>query len=209
MGLYRWSPNYAVLPPRAGELRVVDIGVGDDPDFAKELARVFNARCLLVDPTRRHSSVLEAWCDREPRFEYLQAALGSASGNMPFFESRRDVSGSIFASHRNIAAGDFERYEVPVVTLDDLVQRMDGRIDVLKIDVEGAEFDVLARARPDTLRLIGQILVEFHDGTVPEFSRQDRDRAVRPLMAGGFTAIEYNGSDVLFCRPGSNGRRRT
>jgi FkbM family methyltransferase len=201
LGLHRWSPNYAVLPHLSGAACVVDVGVGDHPDFAKELAARFGARCLLVDPTRKHSQILSAWCDRDSRFQYLWAALGPRSGRMPFFESRRDISGSMFPTHRNIAAGDVDTYEVPVVTLDDLLQQVGGHIDVLKLDVEGAEFEVLERATPDALARIDQILVEFHDGTIPEFSRSDRDRAMRPLMAGGFKAVEYNGRDVLFFKP--------
>jgi len=200
MGLHRWGPNYAVLPLIARDARVVDVGVGDQPDFAEELARAFGARCLLVDPTRKHSRLLKAWCDRARSSEYLCAALGATSGRTQFFESRRDVSGSVFSTHRNIAGAEVEAYEVPVVTLDDLVSRAGGRIDVLKIDVEGAEFEVLERAPAQALGRIGQILVEFHDGTVPEFTRRHRDAAVRQLTANGFTPIEYNGRDVLFVR---------
>jgi len=198
MGLHRWSPNYAVLPCLSRGARVIDVGVGDHPDFAEELARVFEARCLLVDPTHKHSSVLGDWCNRDSRFEYLRAALGPKPGRMQFFESRRDVSGSMFPTHRNIAAGDVDTYEVPVVTLDDLLEKVGGHVDVLKMDVEGAEFEVLEKATSDALARIDQILVEFHDGTIPEFSRSDRAKAIRPLIANGFSAVEYNGRDVLF-----------
>jgi FkbM family methyltransferase len=201
MGLHRWSPNYAVQPQLSNGACVIDVGVGDHPDFSEELARVFGARCLLVDPTRKHANVLNAWCDRDRRFGYLCAAVGATPGRMQFFESRRDVSGSIFSTHRNIAAGDVDTYEVPVVTLDDLLRQVGGHIDVLKLDVEGAEFEVLQKASPDALARINQILVEFHDGTIPEFSRRDRDSAIRPLVAAGFKAVEYNGRDVLFFKP--------
>jgi FkbM family methyltransferase len=200
MGLHQWSPNYAVLPDIPRNACVVDVGVGDDPDFAPELARVFGARCLLVDPTRKHSDVLQSWCDREPNFEYLWAALGATSGRLQFFESRRDVSGSLLATHRNIASGDVDAYDVPVVTIDDLVEHVGGRIDVLKMDIEGAEFEVIDHASSGALRHVGQLLVEFHDITVPEFTRRDRERAIQRLRDNGFDAVEYNGRDVLFVK---------
>jgi FkbM family methyltransferase len=206
MGLYRWAPNYAVFPK--DDACVVDIGVGDSPDFSAELARVFRARCLVVDPTRKHTHALRAWCERHPNFEYLCAALGSQSGQVEFFESRRDESGSTFPTHRNVAAGDVDAYEVAVVTIDDLVRQAGGHVDILKMDVEGAEFEVLERASSDALSRIDQLLVEFHDGTIPEFSRRDRERAMRPLIASGFTAVEYNGRDVLFLKPAALSGRR-
>jgi hypothetical protein len=69
------------------------------------------------------------------------------------------------------------------------------------MDIEGAEFGVIEQASTDILSRIGQLVVEFHDGTVPEFTRRHREEAVRRLIACGFEALEYNGRDTLFFRP--------
>lgn len=56
---------------------------------------------------------------------------------------------------------------VPAITPDDLLRDApDGIIDLLKIDIEGAERDLL-RAHPDLCRRARVILIETHDRTTP------------------------------------------
>jgi FkbM family methyltransferase len=52
-------------------------------------------------------------------------------------------------------------HQVEPVRLDDLVSDA-GRVDLLKLDIEGAEFQVIETAEDDTLRKIGAVVVELH-----------------------------------------------
>lgn len=52
-------------------------------------------------------------------------------------------------------------------------------VDLLKIDIEGAEYRVLNSVAPDTLRRIRRIVMEFH----PDAPAED---AINPLTANGF-----------------------
>lgn len=54
---------------------------------------------------------------------------------------------------------------VPSLSLADVL--ISNRIeicDLLKLDCEGAEFDILFNAKPETLSMIKRIVMEFHDG---------------------------------------------
>ena len=65
------------------------------------------------------------------------------------------------------------RVVVPMVDLNEVIRRVDGEpITLLKIDTEGAEADILEGASPSTLRVIGQIILEYHNQLCPgAFSR--------------------------------------
>ena len=75
------------------------------------------------------------------------------------------------------------------------------QVDVLKLDVEGAEIAVLLEASDDLLRRIDQITIEFHDfcGFV---SRRDVMSVQRRLRGLGFTRVRgskpWRNDDVLF-----------
>ena len=58
-----------------------------------------------------------------------------------------------------------EQYdEVPARTLDDLFERHEiDACDLMKIDVEGAEYDILHAASDDTLARIRRIHGEYHN----------------------------------------------
>ena len=74
------------------------------------------------------------------------------------------------------------------------------RIDVLKMDIEGAEYDVL----PDILSsglVVDQILVEFHHRLVVDGAAKTQD-AVRLLRAHGYApfAVSPGAEEVSFIR---------
>ena len=52
---------------------------------------------------------------------------------------------------------------VPALTLGEFFDRNDlDRVDLLKMDIEGAEYEVLAAASRDTLRRIRRLNIEYH-----------------------------------------------
>lgn len=57
--------------------------------------------------------------------------------------------------------------EVEALTLKELLERTGvSRVDVLKLDCEGAEYEIILRAGHDVLSRVGAIVGEFHGGTV-------------------------------------------
>ena len=54
---------------------------------------------------------------------------------------------------------------VPVISLDDLFDRLEVRnCGLLKLDCEGAEYDILLNASPATLLKVACISMEYHVG---------------------------------------------
>jgi FkbM family methyltransferase len=68
------------------------------------------------------------------------------------------------------AASSFQRrsprgqdFSVEAITLDELVDRSDfSTVDLLKMDIEGAEQEVFDAVQPQTLRRIGAAIIEWH-----------------------------------------------
>jgi FkbM family methyltransferase len=90
--------------------------------------------------------------------EARQCALANVSGAVDFVAGDRTSSGSIV-----LRAG--ASHVVEAVTLDAIVEET-GPVDLLKLDIEGAEFDVLDGASEQTLRRVAAIAAELHlDGT--------------------------------------------
>jgi hypothetical protein len=56
------------------------------------------------------------------------------------------------------------RIAVAAVSLADALARLaTDRVDLLKLDCEGAEYDILMRTTPDVLSRIDRIVMEYHD----------------------------------------------
>jgi FkbM family methyltransferase len=62
------------------------------------------------------------------------------------------------------APANSQKLAVPCMTLDDLLQSSGiAKIDFLKLDCEGAEYEILFEASPDAIRRIDRIAMEIHE----------------------------------------------
>jgi len=129
-------------------------------------------------------------------------ALAADARCVRFHESKTNVSGSILADHVNVRGDEMITYEVETVTIDELFELLGvAKIDLLKLDIEGAEYEVLAAVTTAALSRIDQLIVEFHDHCVPRYSTSDTRRLIRKLRAAGFYVHSRDGINCLFFRP--------
>jgi FkbM family methyltransferase len=140
---------------------VVDVGanIGYNAIHAARLAGP-RGRVFAVEPTPDNLDVLRRNLAAAALANVVVApvAAGRAAGMRKLFvRGARSAVNSLFADSCYAAVTDV--FEVPVVPLDELVA---GTADVVKIDVEGAELDVL-EGMPRLLNAgPGALIVEWH-----------------------------------------------
>jgi FkbM family methyltransferase len=131
-----------------------------------------HAECVVAlepDPINRDVLALNRRLNRSDRIVIEPAALWSQDGEMPFRTSWHSTGGRV---------GSDGELRVRTRSLDSLIAEH-GDVDLLKLDIEGAEFEVLPAARQ--LRRVARIVAELHVGDDGE----DRP-IVRALEASGF-----------------------
>ena len=81
------------------------------------------------------------------------------------------------------------KFDCPAMTLDAFVEREGiARIDILQMDIEGAEFDILLNCDRELLASIREILFEYHDA----YAKPRTHRELLDLLHGiGFKTGEY------------------
>lgn len=170
--------HFAVFP---GDT-VVDIGanIGSFSVYAAWLQPT--ARVLAVEPLQENFSLLteNVRLNGLKNVETLQAAVMDKAGSVTVYHGNRAAEGSssVVAS----AAVDGSRPEtVPAIGFEELLDRTE-RVDFLKIDCEGAEFDFLPDAPAACLRKVRKIAMEYHD-VRPGVTHRD---LVRKLESEGF-----------------------
>ena len=87
----------------------------------------------------------------------LHRAVSSKSGHVSFHCLGAD-SGRIHAGSPDGISPSSEIIDVPTVLLDDLIG--DDEVDFLKIDIEGAELDVISGSKK--LNRVNQMFIEYH-----------------------------------------------
>jgi methyltransferase FkbM-like protein len=101
----------------------------------------------------------------------------------------------------NIVHDQTTKYDVEAVTLGTLLKRVGVEtVDILKLDLEGAEYDVLKRITADELRPFKQVFVEFHHHAVGHIRKADTERLVKLISGCGFRAFSLDDHNYLFHR---------
>ena len=200
-GIRYFPPNYVYLDRLGAPSTVIDVGCGDDPDFSLRMIDLYGLKAFGVDPTRKHAPALRAISNSTGggRFVHVPLAVTARDGEIMFNESAENVSGSVLADHANIRHDHVISYPVESVGLRSLLARLGlAKADYLKLDLEGAEYELLDRPDPETMLKFDQIFVEFHHHCLERFDKEDTKRIVARVEACGFEAFSIDRHNYLF-----------
>lgn len=149
---------YLPLRPRV----IVDAGANTGLSTLWFSLQYPQARIVAIEPETENFRLLQRNVANRPRIEARQAALWPRRTRLKF------------AGHANqpwmFSVHERRDGEVEVVTPDELVRKY-GRIDILKLDIEGAEKDLFSPTRTPWLDRVGLLIIELHDRMRPGCSR--------------------------------------
>ncbi len=193
-------PNYIYKKCLGPESVVVDVGCADDPDMSLFMMKAFDVRVVAVDPTRRHFPALQALQEKHAgKFTHLPVAVANRCEQLQFHESATNVSGSLLSTHNNVVKDETISYEVEAITIPELRNRIDAeRIDFLKLDLEGIEYELINEASKSDFDGVDQLFVEFHHHCIPEYSIQDTQQCAHRITSFGFDVFSLDGHNFLF-----------
>lgn len=167
---------------------VVDVGLGEDLSFPHSLMDRYGCAVYGFDPTPR--AITYARAHARPGLKVFEVGLAAEAGTAELFLPVKNeyVSGSIHRGAHLRSSG----ISIKLISLDDLFEEIAApHIDLLKLDIEGAEFDVIASpAFHRGASRVRQLCVEFHHRW-QENGRQALDDAVRTLGDLGFECVWY------------------
>jgi len=142
---------------------VYSLGVGEDINLDLALIALKHMEVHAFDPTPNSVDWLQQQ-DLPAGFHFHPWAVGETDGSM-YFYPRRLRDGSHSQTMYTLVADPatvHDRLEVPVKSLATITQSLGhARIDLFKMDIEGAEYEVLQGLLGSFLRP-RQLLIEFH-----------------------------------------------
>lgn len=171
----------------------IDLGANHG-EFTEYLANNFKS-VLALEPNPRISLG-----NLRKNVQLQRCAVGWPGGEANFQSSEVDVYSGLVPRERE-GVPDSSGHVVRVITLSDLLGACESSvIAFVKMDVEGAELDILLNEPAEVLCRIKQLTVEFHDFLDPA-SLPRVKQAIARMEALGFLAMRFSVSthgDVLF-----------
>lgn len=194
------KPCYKIVDKLASNSVIVDFGTGNDADFSVSLIKKYNLNSFGFDPTKKHFNQLKDLEKKtEGKFKFFNYALASQKGKKVFFESKKNMSGSFFDSHVNMKNDTIEKYEIDPITIDEVFTLFNiQKIDLLKIDIEGEEYNIISEIESNLFSKIDQIIVEFHHHCIDDYCYKDTLRCVNILKSYGYRAYSKDKINFLF-----------
>lgn len=161
--------DLSVMPP---DPVIYSLGVGEDISFDLCLIEQHGFTVHAFDPTPK----VKAWINLQSvpnKFRFEPIGIADFDGEAEFYLPPRPD----FISHSLIQAHQYSgsSIRVPVAKLSTVMAKLGHtRVDLLKMDIEGAEYSVLADLLRENIE-VRQIVVEFHHRLSSIGIRKSRD----------------------------------
>ena len=175
--LYPW--------PLGKDSVVLDLGANCGR-FAEQMTSQFGCWCHAIEASPEMYQHLKP----TERISIYHYAIAPCEGTLTFNLASKSDASSILQLPEDL---QHESVEVQGITLEGFVSRYGiGTVDLIKMDIEGAEISVFDSVSDEFLSQVGQLTVEFHDfcKLTPD---ADVRRIVNRLKKLGFFYVRMSG----------------
>jgi FkbM family methyltransferase len=169
------------------------VGCGEDISFDLGLIERFRCKVYAFDPTPRAIEHVKQHAGGNSRYQFSEVGLWDKPERLRFYapSNPADVSHSLLNLQKTQ-----DYIEVPVERLSAIMRRnQHTKLDLLKIDIEGAEYKVLDSIFEDALQ-IRVLCVEFDEYWNPlnEGYLERIHGHVRKIMDRGYLMVDAPGN---------------
>ncbi|MEB3192341.1 MAG: FkbM family methyltransferase [Snowella sp.] len=177
---------------------MLDLG-GHLGQFSQMLISYFNCVCYCIEAS---PSLYDRIPSNIPQLKKFNYVISDSSGILEFALTENPEGNHIkkVEDHNNTEE-IINTVQVNSITISEFLKKHNiNKIDLLKLDIEGAEFEVLNSIDDSLLLTIKQITIEFHDFKFKDLKPQVKDVKQR-LESLGFVCIIFSittNGDVLF-----------
>jgi FkbM family methyltransferase len=172
-----------IPPPRVAYCAGVGLGIS----FELELAKTMQQPVLVFDPSPTGIATIAKSDTRN--LEFFPVGLAAHPGSIEFSLPKDAAEGSYSVVQDGIKTISFECYDLPTI----MSRNGDSSIDLLKMDIEGFEYDIVNRLLDERLP-VRQICVEFHDWLRPGGTM----KTIIRLYRAGYRIIHKRRGDYTF-----------
>src|SRR3989344_1740527 len=149
---------------------ILDLGSNIGVSVAYFRMRYPRAHIYAVEADSTNFKRLKENCKDMNNVTLIHGAIGDKTGPIEFHSNESSVSGSLYKRE-----GDMNATVIDGFKIDDLVSRYHiGHIDILKFDIEGAEFDAF-KVSPRALRETNIAMGEVH----PDIGNRSADDFIK------------------------------
>jgi len=176
---------------------IYSFGVGDDISFDLAMIERYQVHVFAFDPTPRSIDWLSTQ-NLPEHFHFFDYGVAKFDGTAKLYPNTNPNSKRNSHSILMRRTGETKGLDVQFHRLKTVMNELGHeKIDLLKMDIEGAEYEVIDDILASHVK-IDQILVEFHHNKFQKIGVSDTKKAVRKLQENGFKLFSISKKQVEF-----------
>lgn len=195
------SDGWNYIPELLGPQSIVySLGVGDSIDLDIDLIHRYSLTVHAFDPTPYSLEWVEG-LELPENFRFHPWAAAGEDGSLRLFRrvNKRGKKSGVMWTAEGDAGDDSDFIDAPAYTIATIMQKLEHeQVDLLKVDVEGAEYEILDGLH-EAANLPVQLLVEYHH-RFPGIGKQRTAESIEHLRKLGYRifAISRTGREIGF-----------
>ncbi|NBP55687.1 FkbM family methyltransferase [bacterium] len=161
--------------------------------FSRYLLEMGVEKIWAFEPNVSALVNLQHLSSKYPTLEVVPKAVSSTGETVNLY-TNKDISvfSSINLNHLEFL-GNIEKYSVESITLKNFIyQNGITHLDLVKIDIEGAEYDIIKNLEDEVFLIIESFLIEWHGNSGDEMRE-----LMTKLKSKGYTLRNVSGNDDL------------
>ena len=174
---------------------IIDLGANIGLSALFFIKKFPTSRIVAVEPDAVNFSIMEKNLEKFSKsVSFLQAAIWPTDGEVSLVEEDDDHTSLGAWGYRTEASNGNSGLSVKAVTIPTIMKQygMDF-VDILKVDIEGAEYELFEKNYEDWIDKVGLIIIETHDRFKP-----NSEAMVRKALNGRFDELPMKGENLFF-----------
>lgn len=144
---------------------VIDLG-GYEGNFTENIFNLYNCYVYCFEPIEKHYNICKEKFKNNTKVKVYKSGLSNDNKLVDF-----NVSNDSSSIHIGTSLGQFD---TPLIKIDDFMfQENINHVDLLKMNIEGAEYDLLEHiVKNDLLHKFTNIQIQFHENPYEGWEKQ-------------------------------------
>ena len=155
---------------------VLDIG-GFKGDFAAQISNKYKCSIHIFEPMKEHAAYIANRCKGNSKVSVYPVGVGSKTENITIYIPKGKDEATLHPGESPITKEE----QIRVIDIVEVFDKVEvDRVDLMKLNIEGAEFDLLERLIENDLhKKVTDIQIQYHK--IDENSESRRDDISKSL----------------------------
>ncbi len=177
---------------------IIDAGANVGTETARFLAHHPLAEIAAVEVAARNFELLEKSFGDEPKVRLFSGAVWPRSANLEI------VTGGGMQSF-SVRETEESQHSIPAFSIRTIIEEMGwDHVDILKLDIEGAEYELLTTNASEWIHDVNVFIIEFHDQMKPGATQ-----ALYQALGDAKYDTRVCGENLVVMKAGLNWKLRT